>query len=84
MVICCGERLGARPRRGLSFGGVRNRLLHVILDNLPVRKSQPVCDWLALKKRRRWAPALYPDELVMAQPRRVLVLRAQPQSLDQH
>jgi transposase len=28
--------------------------LHVILDNLPARKSQPVRDWLAHKKRRRW------------------------------
>jgi transposase len=28
--------------------------LHVILDNLPARKSQPVRDWLARKKRRRW------------------------------
>ncbi len=28
--------------------------LHVILDNLSARKSQPVRDWLAHKKRRRW------------------------------
>ena len=29
-------------------------VLHVILDNLPAHKSQPVRDWLAHKKRRRW------------------------------
>jgi len=28
--------------------------LHVILDNLSAHKSQPVRDWLAHKKRRRW------------------------------
>jgi len=28
--------------------------LHVILDNLWAHKSQPVRDWLAHKKRRRW------------------------------
>ena len=27
---------------------------HVILDNLSAHKSQPVRDWLAHKKRRRW------------------------------
>lgn len=28
--------------------------LHVILDNLSAHKSQPVRDWLAHKRRRRW------------------------------
>ncbi len=28
--------------------------LHVIVDNLSAHKSQPVRDWLAHKKRRRW------------------------------
>jgi len=28
--------------------------LHVILDNLSANKSQPVRDWLAHMKRRRW------------------------------
>jgi transposase len=51
---------GPKQRHRLNPRGNRqlNRALHVaavvILDNLSAHKSQPVRDWLAHKKRRRW------------------------------
>ncbi|MEV0690778.1 hypothetical protein [Streptomyces sp. NPDC050388] len=51
---------------------------HVVVTDKPRHLGQP-----AGPQETPLAPALHPDQLVMAQPPRTLVLRTQPQSLDQ-
>ena len=49
--------------------------IHVVLDNLSAHKSAPV-KWLARPEAGAVAPALHTDQLVVAEPRRGLVLGA--------
>jgi transposase len=48
--------------------------IHVVLDNLSAHQAPPIEKWLA-DPRRALAPALHPDLLVVAEPRRGMVQR---------
>ena len=48
--------------------------IHVVLDNLSAHKAPPVAKWLADPKPGALAPALHAHQLVVAEPRRELVL----------
>ena len=53
--------------------------VHIVLDNLSAHKSQPVRDWLAHPKRKRWHLHFTPTSASLAQPHRGMVLGAHPQ-----